>query len=348
MVSTQLQMQEFKMLRRTSTSILGVSLLAVEAFGYVSLGKLQWEFYSPEPSSPSFQHHDRRDGECGFIGNPDIYGLGIRLGIYLQWIASCISSTYYIRPLDHPGLLDSYLTFNSALLIAIFVLTAQPLTTHAAEIYIVFFMIFNGWSTAFPIHRRDRKISIRDEFWEVGARSALTFTLNFIWAIYASWFWIAGVNAVFQGTPCGTKVFMFAKVDMSPGTGGLLAARIIFGAASLLMTMAMSIAVLGGLLTRPRIFFSRITESVIWTLFLPTRMGKQRDTQSHPPSPPLNAPKTGPLGQLRAQLKSVQESREQIESQTANPRLQRVWQMATGRGPNGYLFWRVPRLPIDL
>lgn len=329
------------MLCRMTPSILAVSLLAIEALGYDSLGNLKREFYSHQ-TSPSFQLHDRGDRGCGFIGNPDIYGLGIRLGIYLQWIASCVSNTYFICPLEHPGLLDSYLVFNSALLIATFVLTAQPLDTHIAEMSIIFFMIFNGWSTAFPIHRRGRAISIRDEFWEVGARSALTFTLNLIWATYASWFWIAGVNSTFQGTPCGTKVFMFAEVDMSPGTGGLLAAEIIFGAASLFMTIAISISLLGGLVTRPKTFFSPITKSVIWNLFLPRRLRRKRDSRSHSHPPRPNVALEKPHGLLRQQLKSVHETRQQmLESQSANPRLQRAWEFFTGRGLNGYILLRI-------
>ena len=29
--------------------------------------------------------------DCTFAGNPDIYGLGIRLGLYLQWTASMLT-----------------------------------------------------------------------------------------------------------------------------------------------------------------------------------------------------------------------------------------------------------------
>ena len=29
----------------------------------------------------------KRDDSCGFDGNSDLYGLGIRLGVYFQWIS---------------------------------------------------------------------------------------------------------------------------------------------------------------------------------------------------------------------------------------------------------------------
>jgi hypothetical protein len=303
------------------SSILVGWLLAVETSGYVTSINPTQENHLLQ-TSPSFQYHDRTDSECGFIGNSDIYGLGIRLGVYLQWLASYVSNTYFTFPLGHPDLLDGYLIFNSALLVALFVLTAKEPDTYSAEVLIVFFLIFNGWSTAFPIHRRERAVSIRDEFWEVGARSALTFTLNFIWAIYASWFWIAGVKSTFQATPCGTKVFIFSKVDMTPGAGGFLAARVVFGAASLFMTLAMSIAVLGGLVTHPKTFLSPISESVIWDLLLPTnRRGKMRGKRE------------------RRRQKGSQRLSEVLENPTLSPRLQRAWQFVTGRGSEGYVLF---------
>lgn len=324
-----------------SSSILVGQLLAMETSAYIN--SINSKHKSHLLQSPSFQHHDRRDLGCGFVGNPDIYGLGIRLGVYLQWLASYVSNTYFTVPLGHPGLLDGYLIFNSALLVAIFVLTAQEPDTYSAEIFIVFFLIFNGWSTAFPIHRRQGPIRIRDEFWEVGPRSALTFTLNFIWAIYASWFWIAGVKTTFQETPCGTKVFIFSKIDMTPGAAGFLAARIVFGAASLFMTLAMSIAVLGGLVTHPRTFFSPVTESVIWDLFRPANRRRkrrraegrrQKGTQRHSETPARRP------GWLRLRVDFIQEHKTQVlENPTVSPRLQQAWQFVTGRGPEGYVLF---------
>lgn len=40
------------------------------------------------------QQLDRRD-PCGFEGNPDLYGLGIRLGIYFQLFSSFLANHYH-------------------------------------------------------------------------------------------------------------------------------------------------------------------------------------------------------------------------------------------------------------
>ena len=32
---------------------------------------------------------------CGFVGNSDVYGLGIRIGLYSQWLSTIISNWFH-------------------------------------------------------------------------------------------------------------------------------------------------------------------------------------------------------------------------------------------------------------
>lgn len=41
------------------------------------------------PEQCSDRYTDR-----GFVGNPDFYGLGIRIGIYLQWLGSLMANAF--------------------------------------------------------------------------------------------------------------------------------------------------------------------------------------------------------------------------------------------------------------
>jgi hypothetical protein len=34
-------------------------------------------------------------GTCGYIGNQDVYGLGIRIGLYSQWTSTLISNWFH-------------------------------------------------------------------------------------------------------------------------------------------------------------------------------------------------------------------------------------------------------------
>jgi hypothetical protein len=45
-------------------------------------------------SGPELMQLDHRD-TCGFEGNPDLYGLGIRLGVYFQLFSSFLANHYH-------------------------------------------------------------------------------------------------------------------------------------------------------------------------------------------------------------------------------------------------------------
>jgi len=67
-------------------------------------------------------------------GNPDFYGLGIRMGVYLQWLSSWLSLV-----LD-PDLAQSILDVNSTFVFAIIIATihsAQSGTMQAIEMYVM-------------------------------------------------------------------------------------------------------------------------------------------------------------------------------------------------------------------
>jgi hypothetical protein len=34
-------------------------------------------------------------GSCGYVGNQDVYGLGIRIGLYSQWTSTLISNWFH-------------------------------------------------------------------------------------------------------------------------------------------------------------------------------------------------------------------------------------------------------------
>ena len=81
-----------------------------------------------------------RDVCDGFTGNADLYGLGIRVGIYLQWISSLLTNVF----LPH-GISDS-LDTNSIFLFALFVATASSTNPrgglHPVEGFIVLQLSF--------------------------------------------------------------------------------------------------------------------------------------------------------------------------------------------------------------
>lgn len=81
-----------------------------------------------------------RDICNGFAGNSDLYGLGIRVGIYLQWISSLLTNILLLK-----GVPDS-LDTNSIFLFAVFIAIANATNAtgglHPAEAFIMLQLCF--------------------------------------------------------------------------------------------------------------------------------------------------------------------------------------------------------------
>jgi hypothetical protein len=150
--------------------------------------------------------------ECGFEGNPELYGLGIRMGVYFQWASALIIWRWY--PEGRTELGGAYLVFLFALLIAMIVNTARLEPTHSAEILLLMYIIFGGIFTVMTIGvRRSHVQKIR----ELKGSWVQALTLCFILAaasIYCSWFWLFGIHHDFLETECGTYGFLFTKVSL--------------------------------------------------------------------------------------------------------------------------------------
>lgn len=154
--------------------------------------------------------HTQRDEACGFDGNSDLYGLGIRVGIYMQWASSFIMYGWY--PEGREGLTESYIVFLFAILIVIMVQTLQASPVYAVEILLLTYFIFGGaWAVTAVGARRSHVQRMK----RAGRLRSMSVTLILTAAaIYCSWFWLRGIHFEenFRPTPCGTYIFFFAKI----------------------------------------------------------------------------------------------------------------------------------------
>ncbi|KAJ4328355.1 hypothetical protein N0V84_001226 [Fusarium piperis] len=169
-------------------------------------------------------------GLCAFQGEPDIYGFGIRLGIYLQWTSVLIVRTFKLR--GRASLAKSYVIFIFAIYIALLFMTANtapsteadessedaPKRPYAVEVMILAYIIFGGvyivlltGNDPMPIQRFDVDTVLRlcrqFVFWCVLTAAS----------VYYIWFWLDGIqDGGFLPTPgeCGTYGFIFAKVSL--------------------------------------------------------------------------------------------------------------------------------------
>ncbi|KAL6716375.1 hypothetical protein ACLMJK_005941 [Lecanora helva] len=81
-----------------------------------------------------------RDTCNGFQGNTDLYGLGIRIGIYLQWISSLLTNIFLPNAISES--LDTNAIFLFALFIAIANATTNQEKLHPAEAFVALQLCF--------------------------------------------------------------------------------------------------------------------------------------------------------------------------------------------------------------
>jgi hypothetical protein len=167
----------------------------------------------PQRAAPAlhFENHQKRNDGCGFSGNSDLYGLGIRLGVYFQWASTLIIYGWY--PEGRNDLVESYLGLLVAITIAIIVITARAEPTYAAEILVLSYIIFGGTLTVMTVgvrHHHIKRIE-RPHLVQLLALSVILASAS----IYYSWFWLHGIYYNVLETPCGTFGFLFTKVSLS-------------------------------------------------------------------------------------------------------------------------------------
>jgi hypothetical protein len=161
-----------------------------------------------------------------------VYGLGIRLGVYFQWVASHIANRNRYCKEAIGNFLDTNTIFLSALIIATALLAQEKSPTYAIEVAIVLFLIWGTLGSVLTIGGYRTRLAPRDlyhtPFSVLGAyfRLALSLTASF----YSIWFWFHGLH-YFDQTDCPSSIFFFARLPL------LGWVRFVFQTASVIRTL---------------------------------------------------------------------------------------------------------------
>jgi hypothetical protein len=173
---------------------------------------------------------------CNFSGNPDLYGLGIRLGVYLQ-LCSTLLANHFL-----PEVLRDAWDANAVFLLAIFIaiikssvsvgnLTAPEAFVMLQMLLAVLLAVFNisgGMWFVFDFtgqlldKRVNRKTDAFAMLSELGLARSNTSPLGILArsllglsiASYNVWFWFGGSRRLDSDIDCATSVFLFARVDL--------------------------------------------------------------------------------------------------------------------------------------
>lgn len=155
-----------------------------------------------------------QDLECAEIdGDQDMYGLGIRLAVYLQSAAGFIGGRYLQKSVQ--DIKNTTFLFQFAMLIGLIYTTIRKKDLYAVEaLVMVLFTLcspsggidFIGKLSKAPrhLHTQERVIA------------AIPIIRTATWAgvvYYQVWFWYIGLNKLVH-TPCTTNSFFFARVNI--------------------------------------------------------------------------------------------------------------------------------------
>ncbi|KAH0531251.1 hypothetical protein TsFJ059_000109 [Trichoderma semiorbis] len=148
---------------------------------------------------------DAAGSQCGFEGNSDLYGLGIRLGIYFQWLSAQLCRLLYkeyVVDLDR-----AYMIFLAAVFIALLVLTGDADSTYDVEVLILMYILICG-----PFN------FISGQLGEYRSIALVNVEFIVVWpaTVYSCWFWFVGRESSFLQQPadCGTYGFVFKQVSL--------------------------------------------------------------------------------------------------------------------------------------
>jgi hypothetical protein len=148
----------------------------------------------------------------GFEGNPDFYGVGIRIGVYLQWLSSLTANAFL--PDQRRSMAGAYAAFSIALFIALLLLIFKHECAFTAEIIIMLNVIWGRIylvTLSYTNGEEERKKKWRSFLGLKGVFLAFMLAIVHV----SAWFWLrmaSAGEADFVPTPSGTSFFLFAHV----------------------------------------------------------------------------------------------------------------------------------------
>ncbi|ETR96931.1 hypothetical protein M419DRAFT_48790, partial [Trichoderma reesei RUT C-30] len=154
---------------------------------------------------------------CGREGRPDLYGLGIRLGFYLQWFGEILVEFFDQADVSDIRLLGFLL--SGAIVLALLVQVADQ-RAQGADIYIMLQLAAGSYIFLVPMYIW-KALTCCDRRWDpLGqtreAKMAVfnVSTMLLLVIISALHLWFFGTYMPTKGRQCGYYGFFFAKVKL--------------------------------------------------------------------------------------------------------------------------------------
>ena len=158
---------------------------------------------------------------CTFAGTSDFYGIGIRIGFYLQWFSSIAASLFSVS--ETQGLRFSLSAFTAATFLALLIVTVNKniADLQVVEVYILLLLIFGAYLSLVPLYlwrlltcgnpkldpTRFPRVTVSPVY------SILRFLILVAVSSYGTWFWFVSIPSL-RGQVCDFYGFLFARVPL--------------------------------------------------------------------------------------------------------------------------------------
>jgi len=176
-------------------------------------------FAKPTFPVPS-QHLFTRMGDCDILGNEAFYGIGIRIGFYLQYLVFIWAGTWLFfkhNPAERAGAALALWLFKFGTVVALLADVTGAKRLKPVEIYVILLLLLR-----IPILRLialfidiifsvpQPRMSKDDVSDSLASLALLTIDVGL-----SLWFWTTGVYAGESSTECPQVGFLFAKVNLT-------------------------------------------------------------------------------------------------------------------------------------
>ena len=157
---------------------------------------------------------------CVIDGNTDMYGIGIRIGFYLQWYGAIFAS--WLAPSEVETLRFTITVFIAATFVALIAQVARDVDgLDVVEVYIILLLTFGYFLFLVPLYTWRLLTRCNPRFDPTRyprvhsgpVYSQLNFLLLVAVASFQLWFWFARVAALNQRN-CQEYGFFFAKIRL--------------------------------------------------------------------------------------------------------------------------------------
>ncbi|KAH0610067.1 uncharacterized protein H6S33_012613 [Morchella sextelata] len=173
---------------------------------------------APAPAPPQLQQRQAQasspvDNECGFSGDDNTYGLGIRIGVYLQWVTSAVA--YGFLPTEAQSVRGVNNCFQAAMFAGLlFITITKGSDLYAVEAYMMLIFCMGGVCSGDA--KEDGGIFKAKKFAYHKASNIgglIRFVLSTGFCVYGLWFFFTGMDHM-KHPGCSTWAYFFAKVNL--------------------------------------------------------------------------------------------------------------------------------------